>query len=452
MNTPTQRPANILIVDDTPENLQLLARLLGRSGYTVRPVVSGNLALQAVRLLLPDLILLDVRMPQMDGYEVCQELKSADPLRHIPVIFISADDEDEDKMKAFQAGGVDYIVKPFQAEVVLARVRTHLELYRLQQELRSRNSRPAAPAADGLDQSAAGRIRELEVRVLELEELYHRAPCGYHSLDRDGVFIRINDTELGWLGYAREEVIGRNITGFLAPKSCDQFASRFVATKASDNFYNFELELQGKGGRLLPVSVSVTVVRDAAGNFIRSQSTVFNNSELKKTEASLRQALAAADAAGKVRTELLSALAHKLRTPMNTIMGYTQMVQRETSLSESVRAQIEIIDRSSQKLLALINSFFEPSKNEPAGVAEPPAPAELLEPLTVADMSAVPADLRRQLHGALVGADYDAVNQVIREIGAVNPGLASRLNARAERFEVENLIHLLESSRQETIK
>ena len=67
-------------------------------------------------------------------------------------------------------------------------------------------------------------------------------------------------------------------------------------------------------------------------------------------------------------------------------------------------------------------------------------------------MSAVPADLRRQLHGALVGADYDAVNQVIREIGAVNPGLASRLNARAERFEVENLIHLLESSRQETIK
>ena len=119
---------NILIVDDTPENLSVLRQLLTDQGYQVRPALSGELALKAVKAHPPDLILLDILMPEMDGYEVCRILKSNEETAHIPIIFISALTEIKGIIKAFQAGGVDYITKPFRTEEVMARVQTHLDL------------------------------------------------------------------------------------------------------------------------------------------------------------------------------------------------------------------------------------------------------------------------------------------------------------------------------------
>ncbi len=135
----TNRPGNILIVDDTPNNLNVLRRMLTQHGHRVRPALSGEIALRAVRADLPDLILLDILMPGMDGYEVCGELKRRDETRDVPVIFISALNEIEDKMRAFSEGGVDYISKPFHTEEVLARVHTHLTLRAQQQELSRQN-------------------------------------------------------------------------------------------------------------------------------------------------------------------------------------------------------------------------------------------------------------------------------------------------------------------------
>jgi phosphoserine phosphatase RsbU/P len=129
------QPASILVVDDTPANLQVLAGMLKDRGYKVRPVPSGKLALLAAGRDPPDLILLDINMPEMDGYEVCEHLKADDKLRGIPIIFISALTEPLDKVKAFAIGGVDYITKPFQMEELHARVETHLKLRRLQIEL-----------------------------------------------------------------------------------------------------------------------------------------------------------------------------------------------------------------------------------------------------------------------------------------------------------------------------
>lgn len=126
---------NILIVDDTPANLRLLSNMLTEQNYKVRAVVNGTMALTTTRAVPPDLILLDINMPGMSGYEVCQQLKADAAIRDIPVIFISALDEVQDKVKAFTVGGVDYITKPFQFEEVLARVETHLSLCRLQKEL-----------------------------------------------------------------------------------------------------------------------------------------------------------------------------------------------------------------------------------------------------------------------------------------------------------------------------
>ncbi|NER21630.1 MAG: response regulator [Symploca sp. SIO1C2] len=134
---PTKSPrANILVVDDTPNNLRLLSTLLTEQGYEVGKALNGQLAIKSAQAAPPDLILLDIKMPQMNGYEVCQQLKSHDQTKQIPIIFISAIDEVLDKVKAFQIGGVDYITKPFQREEVLARVENHLNIQALNNALR----------------------------------------------------------------------------------------------------------------------------------------------------------------------------------------------------------------------------------------------------------------------------------------------------------------------------
>ncbi|MHB8873469.1 MAG: response regulator [Myxococcaceae bacterium] len=131
--------ADILVVDDTPANLHLLAGMLKERGHRVRPVTEGTLALQAARRRAPDLILLDINMPVMNGYEVCVELKADPLLRDIPVIFISASHEVLDKVKAFAIGGVDYVTKPFHLEEVEARVDAHLKIRRLRLEIGALN-------------------------------------------------------------------------------------------------------------------------------------------------------------------------------------------------------------------------------------------------------------------------------------------------------------------------
>lgn len=131
--------SEVLVVDDVRENLRLLVRLLAEQGYKVRPISNGRMALTAAQIAPPDLILLDILMPELDGYQVCQQLKADEITRHIPVIFISALHQQMDIVRAFAVGGVDYITKPFQTEETLARVHTHLTIGKLQKELAQKN-------------------------------------------------------------------------------------------------------------------------------------------------------------------------------------------------------------------------------------------------------------------------------------------------------------------------
>ncbi|SMP76923.1 His Kinase A (phospho-acceptor) domain-containing protein [Desulfonatronum zhilinae] len=131
--------SSILIVDDVAANLHLLSGMLKDQGFKVRPATSGAMALEAARRLPPDLVLLDINMPGMDGFEVCRRLKADQALADIPVLFISALEDAADKVRAFEAGGRDYITKPFHVEEVLARVRTHLALRHVQHDLTQRN-------------------------------------------------------------------------------------------------------------------------------------------------------------------------------------------------------------------------------------------------------------------------------------------------------------------------
>ena len=126
-NHPDTPRGNILVVDDTPDNLRLLSILLTRQGYEVGKALNGYMALTAAKTARPDLILLDISMPEMNGYEVCEQLKADNQTREIPVIFISALDDVWDKVKAFTVGGVDYITKPFLEDKLLKIVEEVIE-------------------------------------------------------------------------------------------------------------------------------------------------------------------------------------------------------------------------------------------------------------------------------------------------------------------------------------
>ncbi|OZH54487.1 hypothetical protein AFK68_10595 [Hydrocoleum sp. CS-953] len=131
-------PENILVVDDAPENLRLLSTMLEHHGYHVRKAINGRIAINGAQIAKPDLILLDINLPDIDGYEVCQKLKSLEQTKEIPIIFISAYSEEVDKVRAFEVGGRDYITKPFKLREVLARVENQLSIYQLQIELKEK--------------------------------------------------------------------------------------------------------------------------------------------------------------------------------------------------------------------------------------------------------------------------------------------------------------------------
>jgi len=144
----------ILVVDDNRDNLRLLSTILSDAGYGVRVAMNGEMALESVNSTPVDLILLDIRMPGVDGYEVCRRLKSDEKTKDIPVLFISAAKEIEEKVKSFSVGGVDYISKPFQSEEILARVKVHLEIRELQNQLEQAN--------ENLEEKVGERTSELK--------------------------------------------------------------------------------------------------------------------------------------------------------------------------------------------------------------------------------------------------------------------------------------------------
>ncbi|MES2320267.1 MAG: response regulator [Pseudomonadota bacterium] len=158
---PFDQHGDILVVEDTPASLRLLTSLLSKAGYRVREAPDGELALWSARAQPPELILLDVRMPGMDGYEVCRQLQQSAQLREVPVIFLSAFGDTDDKLRGFEAGGVDFISKPYDFLEVQARVASHLKLARLQKLLAYQN--------DNLQQLVEAKAQELARSQLALD-------------------------------------------------------------------------------------------------------------------------------------------------------------------------------------------------------------------------------------------------------------------------------------------
>jgi diguanylate cyclase (GGDEF)-like protein/PAS domain S-box-containing protein len=296
-----QAPALILIIDDIPANLGVMVDLLETEGHRVAVAKNGPEGLRRAENEQPDLILLDVMMPGENGFAVCRRLKAGTATHHIPVIFMTSLDDLQDKLEGFAAGGVDYIAKPVQISEVATRVRTHLELSALRQQLADQN-RQLLEARDELEERVHLRTAALTAEIeerrraeLELQrsseqihDLYNRAPCGYHSLDRDGICVGVNDTQVNWLGYPRSELIGRRFSEFLTARSARHFSKAFPLIMERGWVRDIELQLVRRDGSCLPVLLSATAVHDAAGEFVMTRTTLYDLSERKQAEELIR--------------------------------------------------------------------------------------------------------------------------------------------------------------------
>ncbi len=203
----------VLVVDDAPENITLLSRILKMGGYHILVADNGAQAIDIARSMLPDIILLDITMPVMDGFEACAQLKEDERTREIPVIFISALDNVEVKAKAFQVGGVDYILQPFEYEEVQARVNTHLVLRRLRVQLEQAN------------QALAARVKELTnsrellaERERRLSAFVSALPNISFILDEQGRYLEVIANETSFLAARPDELVGRLTEDVLPPK------------------------------------------------------------------------------------------------------------------------------------------------------------------------------------------------------------------------------------------
>ena len=213
--------------------------------------------------------------------------------------------------------------------------------------------------------------RVLSEQSAQVADLYNNAPCGYHSLDADGTLVRINDTELSWLGYSREEVVGRmNFRQLLAPRSLAAFEENFPRFRQTGYVHDLEFDLVRKDGSLLPVVISATALRDAAGRYLASRSMVFDNTERKARErqiaalnAELARRAAEAEAASRAKSVFLANMSHEIRTPMNAIIGLTRLAQRDAN-DPRQREQLDKIADAAHHLLGIVNDILDISKIE----------------------------------------------------------------------------------------
>jgi DNA-binding response OmpR family regulator len=189
----------ILIVDDQPDNLHVLIDYLAEYGFSIFVAQSGEEMLQRIERIQPDMILLDVMMPGIDGFETCRRLKENTTVKGIPVIFMTALTDTVDKVKGFETGGVDYVTKPLQHEEVLARINTHLTIRNLQQQLQAQNI---------LLEQQNERFRGLSEATFEGIIIYDNRQI-----------IEVNQAALQMFGYERSELIGNNVLDLLTPES-----------------------------------------------------------------------------------------------------------------------------------------------------------------------------------------------------------------------------------------
>ncbi|MBD2517841.1 response regulator [Nostoc sp. FACHB-973] len=323
--------ADILVIDDTPENLNLLSAMLTEQGYKVRSVTKGSTGLRGANAVPPDLILLDVNMPEMNGYEVCQNLKANDRTREIPVIFISALGDVLDKIKAFAVGGVDYITKPFQLEEVLARIENHLTIRQLQQQLQAQNQQ--------LQQEIDNRTKAEE----KFTKVFRSSPNPIAiATVSEARFLDVNPSFLRISGYSLEEVIGHTATELDLGKNTVAFAQKIQLLPETGSLYNQEFEFSTKSGEVKIILISIELI-DLAG--VPCALLIVNDITERK----------------RLENEFISLVSHELRTPLTSTMGALDLLGSGQlgTLTPQGQKVLSIATTNTERLIRLVNDILD---------------------------------------------------------------------------------------------
>ncbi|OQY46180.1 MAG: hypothetical protein B6242_08430 [Anaerolineaceae bacterium 4572_78] len=342
----------VLIVDDSQESLHFLTTILKRHGYNVQAMRDGHEALLFAQKNQPDLILLDVRMQNIDCYEICQHLKGDEEMRHIPVIFLNAGREILDKVKAFSVGGVDYITKPFEPEEVLARIKTHLSLRQLQKQLEEKNRIQAVTAIEN-----AQLYQDIQQEKQLFEALFLNSPVATAMLNLDThLIVSWNPAAERLFGYTQTEAVGQHINKLLTNQKMRVSAIGYTDQIAESNDVRVIVQRARKNGSL--VDVELLAVPVTMNGKRRLGLVLYHNI------TDLIQARRAAEIANQAKSEFLSNMSHELRTPLNGILGYAQLLKRDKTLTAHQLDGIDIIYQSGEHLLNLINDILDLTKIE----------------------------------------------------------------------------------------
>ncbi|MBY0556440.1 MAG: EAL domain-containing protein [Burkholderiaceae bacterium] len=294
----------VLIVEDTPASLKLLSDLLTEAGYYVRQAPNGELALWTVQSRPPELILLDIRMPGIDGFEVCQRLKATPELCQIPVIFLSAQHDTDDRVRGFALGAVDFIAKPFQAEEILARTDAHVRLARAQKALAAERAMLEQRVSERTAQlSALAASLEQEVQQRRANEEFMRLASQVFEAtqdaivvsDRRGCIVASNPAFTRISGYAGEEAIGQGVIMLHAGETDQHTYEAMSQAIVQTGHWSGEIMARRKNGDTFPGLLSVSVVRDAQGE-ICNHVAVFMDITERKAEQHLIDFLSHHDA------------------------------------------------------------------------------------------------------------------------------------------------------------
>lgn len=336
--------AKILIVDDNPVNLKLLAKTLGNKDYQVRAAIDGETALISVQESAPDLILLDINMPNMNGYEVAHRIKQDKNNNAIPIIFISALDDTESIVTAFEHGGVDYISKPFQIPEVEARVQTHLTIALQQKLLLDFRER---------DQLRLIQISQSEARYRDIFDNAHEI---IQSVDEQGFFMYVNPYWHHLLGYSEEDLQHMNFTDVVHPDYLEKCMGIFnQITQDSEDVDFINTVFVTKDGQELFVQGNISAYQDGQGFHTRGIFRDVTQQRLAEKDA-LR--LSMEQQRNAVLSDFIRDSSHELRTPLSIIGQQLYMIKR-LSENEKQLEKVAIAEAKIKEVDNMINQLHQ---------------------------------------------------------------------------------------------
>jgi two-component system cell cycle sensor histidine kinase/response regulator CckA len=347
---------SIVAVDDTLESLQVITEILQAEGYAVRPADSGALALAAVRARRPELILLDVRMPDMSGLEVCAALKADPSTSHVPIIFLSASTEFSERLEGFRLGGVDFVTKPFQREELLARVRTHLELARLRGRL---------------ENLVAERTQALTVSHARLSLAMDLAKLGYWEYDIASDSYRFDEDFFKLYGTSGAREGGHVLSSkayeqrFVLPEDAG-LVTRAIEVALRDTSgqpAQLDHRMRRADGSIGHVLVRYVVVRDENKKPTRIYGANQDISERKQAEATLEQLRHSQklDSVGR----LAGGIAHDFNNLLAVVLGHLELVDPKRGEAELKRHVGEAV-QAANSAAALTRQLLLFARNQPA--------------------------------------------------------------------------------------